>query len=335
MANRLLKIGLPLAGGLLALAATAYFYYVYAPLPPEPTLSARPQAATLRVGARQRTYLAYLPVHLPPAAPVVLVLHGSGLDGATMRQWCGYEFDQLADRYGFAVLYPDGYEKNWNDCRRAVPVAASIENVDDVGFLRALVAQLPAAHHLRPTAVYAFGFSNGGFLAFRVASEAPDLFTALAAVSANLPTPATARCFPQGPTPRVLLVAGTADPVVPYAGGTVTLFGQPRGQVLSAAATAEAFARCNQLAAPLPDQRLPGLPAPGGQPVSYRRWQRGGQPVVALYTVPSGGHAVPQAAFRFPRVLGPTATGFDAPRQALAFFGLLPAAATSATPSQP
>ena len=47
----------------------------------------------------------------------------------------------MADRHGFIVLYPDGYKNNWNDCRKDAPFAANKENVDDVGFLRALVEQ--------------------------------------------------------------------------------------------------------------------------------------------------------------------------------------------------
>lgn len=50
----------------------------------------------------------------------------------------GYESDEMADRHGFIVLYPDGYGKNPNDCRRDAPFAARKENVDDVVCLRAL-----------------------------------------------------------------------------------------------------------------------------------------------------------------------------------------------------
>ncbi len=38
---------------------------------------------------------------------------------AQMREWTGFELDELADQRGFVVAYPDGYKGNWNDCRRA------------------------------------------------------------------------------------------------------------------------------------------------------------------------------------------------------------------------
>lgn len=98
--------------------AGAYRCYLYAPVPKEPALS----------------------------AALVLVLHGSNLDGAKMRQWMGYEFDELTDRLGLIILYPDGYKGNWNDCRRDATFPAKTENIDDVGFMGALVAHYQAAY---------------------------------------------------------------------------------------------------------------------------------------------------------------------------------------------
>ena len=65
-----------------------------------------------------RSYLAYVPAKLPFGSALVIVLHGSGMDGKKMRKWTGYEFDRMADQRGFVVLYPDGYRGNWNDCRK-------------------------------------------------------------------------------------------------------------------------------------------------------------------------------------------------------------------------
>lgn len=317
-----LKIGLPLAGGLL-LSAAAYYYWFYAPLPAVPQLSATPQAGSLLVGARQRTYRAYVPAGLPPGAPLVLALHGSNQDGATLRRWTGYELDELADRYGFAVAYPDGYRGNWNDCRRDATFPAKTENVDDVGFLRALVAHCRAEYGTDPGRTYAFGFSNGGQMAFRLAMEEPRLVVAIATAGANLPPPESCTCAWQGPTARVLLVAGTQDPISPYGGGRVTLFGfGNRGLALSARATAEAFAQRNGLmsrpiAAVLPHQHPTDPTA-----VEQLSWRRGDEPVVELFTVRGGGHVVPQPRFRFPRLLGRTTADLDAPVRAIAFFGL-------------
>ena len=327
------KILLLVGGGLLVLAAVGYGYYLYAPLPPVPRLSAALQTGTIRVGGRTRSYRAYVPAHLPPHAPLVLVLHGSNLDGATMRQWTGYEFDELADQHGFAVLYPDGYQKNWNDCRRDATFAAKTENVDDVGFLRALVEKYQADLGLDPARVYAFGYSNGGQMALRLALEAPELVAAIATAGANMPPPANCSCPLAGLTPPVLLMAGTQDPISPYAGGQVTLFGfGSRGLVLSARATAEQLARRNGLTAPPAAATLPHQRASDPTAVERLTWARGVQPWIVLYTVRGGGHVVPQPRYRFARLLGRTTGDLDAPVAALRFFGLLPASENSQKP---
>src|ERR1700737_1842715 len=60
--------------------------------------------------------LEYVPHDISPHSPLVIVLHGSLMDAESMREWTGYEFDQMADQHGFVVVYPDGYKHNWNDC---------------------------------------------------------------------------------------------------------------------------------------------------------------------------------------------------------------------------
>lgn len=322
--SSLVLVALSTLGGLLLLGA-AYGYFWYAPLPKMPPLSAASQPARLLVGMRIRTYQVYVPVQLPQHAPLVLALHGSGHNGDTLRRWTGYELDLLADRYGFAVAYPDGYKGNWNDCRRDGSFPAKTENVDDVGFLRALAAQLRAAYGLDPQRVYAFGYSNGGQLAFRLAIEEPRLVAAIAVAGASLPTPESFICDTTGPTAPVLLVNGTQDPISPYPGGLVTLFGfSPRGTVRSARATAEAFAQRNNLRERPIATQLPHQQAADPTTVDCLRWGPADAPGVLLYTIHRGGHVVPQPAFRFPRLLGRTTGDLNMPAQAVAFFGLGP-----------
>ena len=324
----------PLAG-LALIAAAAYAYFVYAPLPAEPRLSAQAQAGAIEVGARTRSYLAYVPAGLPAGAPLLLVLHGSSLDGAKMRGWTGYEFDQQADQHGFAVVYPDGYQGNWNDCRTEVTFPARQENIDDMGFLRALIKRMQQQHGIDPARVYLFGLSNGGQMAFRVALEAPDLVAGIAVAGSNLFTAATLACPLTGPTPPVLLIAGMADPISPYAGGRVTIFGFGyRGQAQSAQATAETFARLNGLpdgptSTTLPHQRP-------GDPTSVERqdWKRAGQAYISLYSVRGGGHVVPQPVYRAPRIMGRTTADLDAPVQAVQFFKLATGSGPAASPSR-
>ena len=315
-------------GGIVLLLGAAYGYFIYSPVPDEPVLSAAIQRQSIQTGGRTRTYPAYVPAKLPANPGLVLVLHGSKIDGNTIRKWTGYEFDEMADWHGFIVLYPDGYRNNWNDCRKDAPFEANKENVDDVGFLRALVERYERETGVDPTKVFAFGYSNGGQMAFRLAVEQPRFVTAIAAIAANVPVQAGNRCDWQGATPPVMLVSNTADDIMPYGGGEVKLLGTSYGRVLSAQASAEHFARRNGL------MNSPVTGQPAGQagasplPITQRTWSSAtpdqyGKPIVVWYTVTGGGHVVPQPRFRFPRVNGRTATNLDAPVEALRFFGLV------------
>jgi polyhydroxybutyrate depolymerase len=288
-----------------------------------PHLSADAQRATLDVGDHIRTYLTYIPANLPKGAPLIIVLHGGFMNGAMMRKWTGYEFDQLADQHGFAVVYPDGYEQHWNDCRQDTTFPAKTESIDDMGFVAALIDHFKANYGIDPSKVFAFGYSNGGEMTFRLAIETPGEVTAVVAVEANLPTPDASSCARAGRTGRLMLVAGTDDPIMPYAGGKVTLFGFGScGAVLSALASAEDFAKRNGVTAPPLVMRLPHNDANDPTWVESTSWVNGDTPVVELYTVHGGGHVIPQPAFRFPRLLGKITGDLDSPRTALLFFGI-------------
>lgn len=320
---RILKIAAVAAAGVLALGALAYAYFVYAPDPVQPHLSGQARTATVKVGARVRSYVEYVPARLPARAPLVIVLHGSTMDGAMMRKWTGYEFDSLADTHGFAVVYPDAYKHNWNDCRRAGDFPAKIENVDDAGFIRTLITQTVSQLKIQPAKVYVVGYSNGGQLAMTLATLSPSPAAGLAIFSANLPTRDNSTCSQVSPTPPIMITAGTADPLTPYEGGEVSIFGlQHKGTVVSAPATAEAFARRNGIVMPPSEETLAHRDPKDSTSVRRLTWRKQGDPYVVFNIIQGGGHTVPQPAFRYPRLVGPTTRDLDSPDQAIAFFGL-------------
>ena len=192
-------------------------------------------AGSLEHGGRTRTWHAYLPARRAAAPALVFVLHGSGGDFAQARGGYGYDFDVLAEAEDLIPIYPDGFELHWNDCRKAGPYAANTLDVDDVGFFRALVEKFAAEHGADRTRVFATGISNGGQMALRLALEAPDLVRAVAPVAASLPAESNMDCKPAGRPVSVLIMNGSADPMNPYAGGDVALYGLlgNRGAVLS------------------------------------------------------------------------------------------------------
>jgi polyhydroxybutyrate depolymerase len=184
---------------------------------------ARPASAdptiTLTVDGLERSYLLHVPASFDGSQPVplALVFHGGGGDAA--NQWRVSGFNQLSDEKGFIVVYPNGTSRlgdkllTWNGgtcCGYAMT-----NNIDDIGFVRALVADLQASYKIDPKRIYATGLSNGGIMSYRLACEASDLFAAIAPVSGTLNYK---RCAPSQPV-SVIHFHGTDDTHLPYAGG--------------------------------------------------------------------------------------------------------------------
>ncbi len=306
---------------LVAIGAGAWFYLVHNPRPTEPKLSSAIRQETIKVGDYDRSFLAYVPAKLPQGSPIVVVLHGARMNGRSMRQATGYEFDRLADEHQYVVLYPDGYKHTWNDCRKESTYPAKLENIDDVGFIEALIARFQKEKGIDPRRVYLFGYSNGGHMAFRMAMAHPDDVAAITAVSASLPAPEDSSCPSSGRTARAMIVDGTEDPINPFAGGVATIFGFS-SKVLSARQTAETFAaRDGVTAAPQSTRLEPTRP---DDPTWVERsvWSQDGIVVAELDSVHGGGHTIPQPIFRFPRALGRTSSALDAPQAALDFYGV-------------
>ena len=318
--RRILRVILWSMAAVVVLGAALFGYFVYTPAPQKPVLSGTLTAGHIAFGGHKRTYLLYVPRGLAKGAPLVLALHGSGEDGMQMRVETGYGFEREADAHGFAVAYPDGYEGYWNGCNIAGGYAANALNIDDVGFLSALADKMAHEIGSDPRRVFAAGVSRGGQMAYRLALEAPSRFRAVAVVSANVPAPENFKCKPMGHgTSSVMIMNGTADPLSPYDGGEVRLFGlfMARGRVLSSRESGQYFARLNGIGG---SPQTHETPVADGMRIEDFRWRGQGRAEVELVGIQGGGHGMPQPWRRLPRLLGPTPTEPNGPAVIWAFF---------------
>ena len=157
-------------------------------------------------------------LHVPPQydgktpLPLVFVFHSLGGDAAAIANSTG--FNAKADAEGFFVVYPQGLNNSWN--AGTCCGASSEHNVDDVGFVKTLLAQLRSELAVNDSRVYAAGGSNGGMLAYRLACDLSDDIAAIAPVGA---TSVVERCNATAPV-SVIAVHGTADELIPYSEGT-------------------------------------------------------------------------------------------------------------------
>lgn len=288
----------------------------------EPRLSGSYSEKVIRHGGLERHYGLYRPQVQQAPAPLVIVLHGSMGDGPGIRCQSQFGFDRLADREGFVAVYPDGFEGHWNDCRKAADYSAREQGIDDLAFLESLVAKLVKEARVDADRVYLVGYSNGGHLAFRSAMESPHWVRGIAAIAANLPARDNNACEPGGQPMATLLINGTEDPINPYDGGQVTLFGfGDRGDVRPSYATLAYFADPGEgPITPLDPAHV--TKKQQGQAL-IERWQAPGQPLVELVTLKGGGHTLPVHEGHMPRILGATNHDIDTAEQVWAFFEAL------------
>ncbi len=166
----------------------------------------------------ERSYVLHIPPGYDPSQPTALVLafHGITLDAYEMLRISG--FNTQSDTAGFIVVYPNasGEQRSWNGghcCGEA-----AINNVDDVGFVRVLIAELSTLLNIDPRQIYVTGFSNGAILAYRLACEMSDQIAAIGPVSATQAIEDMQVCQPMRPVP-VIHFHGTDDEPNPYNGG--------------------------------------------------------------------------------------------------------------------
>src|SRR5262245_17262644 len=156
-------------------------------------------------------------VHLPPgydgstAVPLVVDIHGFGSNALQQQGISGMQ--RVADANGFLVVYPDGYRNAWN-----AHLCCGNSEVDDVGFIRAVVAAVAAEANVDPSRIYVTGLSNGGAMSQRLACDAADLFAAAVPMAFPLADLPASGCQPSRSMP-VLTVMGLTDELVLYENG--------------------------------------------------------------------------------------------------------------------
>jgi polyhydroxybutyrate depolymerase len=191
----------------------------------------------------ERTFDFYIPKDLTTPPSLLFLLHGSKGYTQQMRYLTNYEFEkQAALRKDGIIVYPQGFEKHWNDCRRTATYTANTSDINDVVFFQEMVNFFGEKFKIDKNKVFSVGYSNGGQLCFKLAFELPEIFKGIGVYSANIPALTNNDCSPKNLPISAIIVNGTDDPINPYNGGLVVLDGDTsRGRVLSSMETFKYF----------------------------------------------------------------------------------------------
>ena len=257
-------------------------------------------------GGQTREYLLYVPrsYDRTKPTPLVISLHGAGGWPVQQRDLSGW--NRLADAEGFIVVYPSAVSgagpRIWH-----VDHGAGLAR--DVRFISALIDTLEAAYTIDSTRIYANGLSNGGGMSFVLSCTLSDRIAAVGMVAAAQTLP-WSWCTDRRPVPMIAF-HGTADPDIPYNGGSSWLAPDSFPNVLT---WARDWSRRNQCDAKPADSRV----APDVARMAYTRCAD--DAAVVLYTIRGGGHTWPGGRGMPEWFLGPTSRSIDATGVMWAFF---------------
>jgi polyhydroxybutyrate depolymerase len=232
--------------------------------------------------------------------------------------------DRLADRETFVAVYPNGSGRfgkrllTWNAgtcCAYAV-----INNVDDVGFVRALISKLAESIPIDRRRIYATGLSNGAMMSHRLAAEAGDLIAAVAPVAGGMVVPGmkSTRAVP------VMHIHSVDDPRALYSGGLGPPFPLTQSQVFhpnidQMIARWVKYNGCS--AEPAVVDRRAGREGSGQSATRYVYSHCRDGAEVDLWKLTGAGHVWPGGKQKFmERILGPSTEIIDANQEMWNFF---------------
>ncbi len=199
--------------------STLLFAEVQAKAPPKKQEWPNDKFSEISVSNLSRTYLLHVPSSYTgnTAIPLVLVLHGGGGNSYLARRISG--MNEKAEKEGFIVAYPNGtgllkrHLLTWNavDCCGY----AKSKTINDVEFISSLIDKISADFNVDKSRVYIAGYSNGGMLAYLLASKLSHKVAAIACVGGSM----SGKEKPPERPVSVIIFHGTADKHVPYTGG--------------------------------------------------------------------------------------------------------------------
>lgn len=254
------------------------------------------------VGKELRTYVVHLPAgyQADKSWPLVLAFH-SRYSSAKLQAKHS-ELNEAADRHGFVVVYPQATHGDFNAGSSASQDDS--HKIDELDYVRKMLAKLKAAYSIDTTRVYAVGIGNGGSLCYQIGREMSGEIAAICSVGGDM---CEAGSHPSRPVP-ILHIHGSADPLVPFQGDgdrnkTQNQTHRPIDEVL---AQWRAWNHCMDVADETKEEEY----------FSYRHYSAAKEmpgAEVALYKIKNGGHCWPGgSALLPPAIFGEQVDAFNA-----------------------
>ena len=256
-------------------------------------LSAQVISDSLLIEGHYRVFHFDTPAQSLRRPSLIFVLHGSGGNGLGMMN-STRKMEQQATAQNAVLVYPDGYRKYWNECRKASPAQANTEDINEQAFFTEMIGYFKKRYQVNDNQVFAVGTSGGGHMAYKLGLTTPATFRAITAIIANLPDSTNLDCAPSGKPMAIMIINGTEDPINPYNGGMVNLGKNvTMGAVRSTDQTLTYWANLARYQGRPTQQPLPDTDPNDGKRIERYTYQAEGKPEVVLLKVIGGKHDYP------------------------------------------
>lgn len=244
---------------------------------------------SLLIEGHQRVFVYDKSVKVKPGASLVFVMHGSGGEPMGFAPRAA-KLQARAETENLVLVYPAGYKRYWNECRKASTAVANTENLNEEAFFSAMIDLFSKKYKINKAHVFATGFSGGGHMSYKLALTMPGKIKAISAIVANLPTDENMDCTPMNVPLPVMITNGTADATNPYNGGEVKTAGVTLGTVRATDQSFQYWAKLDGYTGEPTKSMVPDANPNNDITIEKYTYQKKGKPEVTLLKVINGKH---------------------------------------------
>lgn len=239
-----------------------------------------------------RSFSYNLPKKSLKGGSVIFIMHGSGGSSKDIIAKTT-ELQSIAGNDKLLIVYPEGYQHYWNECRKYSTAAANKENINENAFFTAMIDMVYKKFTINKTKVFAAGFSGGGHMAYKLALTMPSKIKAIAAIVANLPDSASCDCSYANKALPVLIINGTDDETNHYNGGEMFVNNANYGVMLSTENTFKYWANLAGYKTAPQKNSLPDKDLADHKTIESYSYHQQNKPTVTLLKVIGGKHDYP------------------------------------------
>lgn len=247
---------------------------------------------SILIGNNYRSFYFEKPKSITSGGSLIFILHGSGGNGKDFMK-SSVKLASKSSTENFLVVYPNGYKRYWNECRKMASSEANKENIDEAGFFNSMISYFKDNYKINPKQVFAIGLSGGGHMCYKIAMTMPGTLRATTAIIANLPDDDNLDCEESKVPIPIMIVNGTEDPLNRYEGGMMRAGDFIMGNVRSTDRTFKYWANLAGYTGEPKKESIPDNDPSDGKTIERYTYKKNGQPEVVLLKVIGGKHDTP------------------------------------------